>query len=167
MEIMSLPWLILCLVILWFIARYFGGVGIGAPWLPVRRRDIADAFSLVEIGSHDLVIDLGSGDGRLLVEAAKRGASVVGYELNPLLVLMSRFRLRHFKRVSIHRQNLLEADLSKANIIFIFGITTLMPKLSKKIMQECKPGTAIISFAFDLPGMVPSSTKGVAHLYIR
>lgn len=165
---MSILGLLVSLALLWFFARYFGGIGIGAPWLPVRKRDIADAFALVEPSAGDAVIDLGSGDGRLLLEAAKRGASVIGYELNPFLVWISRFRLRMYaSRAVIFRQNLLDADLSKAAIIFIFGIGPLMPKLSEKIRMQCRPGTKIISFAFELPGFRPAQTRGVAHLYIR
>ena len=63
--------LLLLIAVLVFFARYFVGVGIGAPWLPLRRRDIPDGFSLVDITSSDVVIDLGSGDGRILAEAAK------------------------------------------------------------------------------------------------
>ncbi|MCC7523094.1 hypothetical protein IT407_04855 [Candidatus Uhrbacteria bacterium] len=165
---MSIFGLLVTLAILWFFARYFGGIGIGAPWLPVRRRDIADAFALAQPGSDDTVIDLGSGDGRLLLESAKKGAAVIGYELNPILVWISRIRLKSFaSRSVIHRQNLLDADLSKATIIYIFGIGPLMPKLSKKIQKECRAGVKIISFAFELPGMQPVQTKGVVHLYIR
>lgn len=165
---MTLWQLLILLAALAFLARYFGGIGIGAPWLPVRKRDIADACSLVEIGSSDTVVDLGSGDGRLLLEAAKRGAAVIGYELNPLLVWISRFRLRSYiSRSTFYRKNLLDADLSKATIIFIFGIGPLMPKVSRKLMTECRAGVRVISFAFEIPDMEPVKTKGVAHLYIR
>lgn len=165
---MSIFGLLISLTLLWFFARYFGGIGIGAPWLPVRKRDIADAFALVHPKEGDTVIDLGSGDGRLLLESVKRGAAVIGYELNPILVWISRYRLRAYRsRSRLFRQDLLQADLSQATIIFIFGIGPLMPKLSEKIRKECKTGTKIVSFAFELPAMKPVQTKGVAHLYVR
>lgn len=158
--------LLLLLFVLGFILRYFAGLGIGAPWLPVRKRDIEDALSLVEIKPEALVFDLGSGDGRLLMAAAKRGARVVGYELNPLLAAYSRFRLRKFgSRAHIYRQNLLDADLVQADIIFIFGITELMPKLADKLMRECRSGTRIVSFAFELPGLNPAGKRGIALAY--
>lgn len=160
--------LLLLIAILVFFARYFVGVGIGAPWLPLRRRDIPDGFSLVDITSKDTVIDLGSGDGRILAEAAKRGATVIGYELNPFLVWWSRRRLRPYSLQStVYRKNLLSADLSQATVIYIFGITSIMPLIAKKLREECRPGTKIISFAFELPGLKVDATRGIAMRYIR
>lgn len=158
--------LIILLGVLWFILRYFVGLGIGAPWLPVRKRDISDAFSSLELNPDDVVFDLGSGDGRLLVAAAERGASVVGYELNPILVAYSRWRLDRFgSRAVVHQKNLLDADLGRADIIFVFGITEIMPKLAEKIRKECRSGTKIISFAFELPGFEVKVRRGIVLIY--
>lgn len=160
--------LVLLIAVLVFFARYFVGVGIGAPWLPLRRRDIPDGFSLVDITSDDIVIDLGSGDGRILVEAAKRGATVIGYELNPFLVWWSRHKLSVFgDRAKVYRENLLKADLSQATVIYIFGITSIMPLIAKKLTEECRPGSKIISFAFAIPGWKPVEEKGIAMRYER
>lgn len=160
--------LLLLIAVLVFFTRYFLGVGLGAPWLPLRRRDIPDGFALVDINSNDTVIDLGSGDGRLLVEAAKRGATVIGYELNPFLVWWSLHRLKPYSLQStVYRKNLLDADLSQATVIYIFGITSIMPHIAKKLTAECRPGTKIISFAFELPGWKPVDQKGIAMLYTR
>lgn len=160
--------LLLLIAVLVFFARYFVGVGIGAPWLPLRRRDIPDGFSLVDITSSDVVIDLGSGDGRILAEAAKRGATVIGYELNPFLVWWSRRKLSVFgDRAKVYRQNLLNADLSQATVIYIFGITSIMPLIAKKLAEECRPGTKIISFAFAIPGWKSVEEKGIAMRYER
>ncbi|MEI7512707.1 MAG: hypothetical protein WCK01_04610 [Candidatus Uhrbacteria bacterium] len=154
---------ILCLFLF---ARYFGGIGIGAPWLPVRKQDVKAAFDIVDVGSTDIVIDLGSGDGRLLAAAAKRGARVIGYELNPILCWISRFRLRSFSSHStIYRKNLLIADVSKASIIFIFGMEWIMPLVSEKLKKEARRDVKIVSFAFALPGLVEVRKVGIARLY--
>ncbi|MEK7473613.1 MAG: hypothetical protein AAB668_02720 [Patescibacteria group bacterium] len=147
-------------------ARWFGGVGVGAPWLPVRKQDIEAAFRLVDVGPDDVVIDLGSGDGRLLVEAAKRGARVVGYELNPFMAWLSRVRLKSFKdHAIIHRTNLLRADVSHATVIFIFGMGTIMSAVEKKLRREARPDVRIVSFAFELPGRTYEKKDGIALLY--
>lgn len=158
--------LILLLFMLVLFARWFVGVGIGAPWLPLRRRDMEAALRIAPIEKADIVIDLGSGDGRLLVPAAERGATVIGYEINPFLAWFSRRRLRPFSsRARIYRKNLLSADISEATLIYIFGITELMPKLSKKLKREAKPEARIVSFAFELPGLEEVKRDGIARRY--
>lgn len=157
---------LLLLAALFLFARWFVGFGVGAPFLPIRKRDIQDAFSLVEISAHDTIIDLGSGDGRILVQAAKRSARVIGYEINPFLVWFSRLRLRQFgKRATIFNKNLLQADLKEATVIFIFGIEKLMPKIAQLIKTQGRAELKIISFAFDLPGMNVIAEKGITKLY--
>ena len=163
---MSVFWLILFLAVLFFFARWFGGMGIGAPWLPVRKQDIDAAFQLIELGADDVVVDLGSGDGRLLVEAAKRGAKAIGYELNPFMVWYSRIRARAYgDRVAVHRRNLLEADLKDTTVVFVFGMEWIMPKISDKLIAEAKRDVRIVSFAFSLPKLVEVKKVGIARLY--
>lgn len=156
------------LIALGLFARYFVGWGIGAPWLPARRRDMNDIVELGEITEQDITIDLGSGDGRLLVEAGKLGAHVIGYELNPLLVWWSKRRLKKFgDRAAVYRKNLLDADVSRATLIYIFGIGTFMPAVAEKLKRECQPGTKIVSIAFELPGWNKDAEQGAAIRYIR
>jgi SAM-dependent methyltransferase len=163
---MSLLWLLIVLVVLFLFSRWFGGMGIGAPWLPVRKQDIEAAFKLVSVGPQDVVVDLGSGDGRLLVESAKRGANAIGYELNPIMVWFSRWRLKSFSnRAAVHRQNLLEADLKGVTVIFVFGMEWIMPLISDKLKREANREVRIVSFAFPLPGLKEIRKEGIARLY--
>lgn len=158
--------LVLFVAAMFLFARWFGGVGVGAPWLPVRKRDIESAFRLVDVGPDDMVVDLGSGDGRLLVEAAKRGARVVGYELNPFMVWLSRSRLASFRgRTAVHRKNLFKADLSHATVIYIFGLQTIMPAVAEKLRREARPDARIVSFAFEFPDWAYEKKDGIALLY--
>ena len=152
--------LLLLAVFLFFFLRWFVGVGIGAPFLPARRRDVADAFAIANVTAADVVIDLGSGDGRFLGIAAKKGARVIGYELNPFLVWWSRFQLRTYQQVQIYRKNLFEADLKGVTVIFIFQMTHVMPRLAEKIHKEA-PRARIISVAFDIPGYETKTRRGV------
>lgn len=156
----------LTIIVAFVIFRYFLGVGVGAPYLPIHTKYLDEIFELLEMGPGITVMDLGSGDGKILIEAAKRGANVIGYEINPLLAGVSKWRLRAWRdRATIHRKNLFKADLSRANVIFVFGITGMMDRLSKKLVGEAKPDATIISFAFPLPGLVEKRQAGIARMY--
>ena len=74
----------------------------GAPYVPSRRRDLQKAFDeLYRLKKTDMLVDIGSGDGVVLREASRRGARAIGYELQPLLVLISRWLSRHDEKVSV------------------------------------------------------------------
>ncbi len=163
---MDLFWLAVSIGVLFLLARWFGGMGVGAPWLPVRKQDIEAALQLVEIQPTDTVVDLGSGDGRLLIAAAEKGATAIGYELNPFMVWLSRVRLKRFgTRAIVHQKNLLLADLSQATVIYIFGIDSIMPKIVAKLQREARPEARILSFAFSLEGLREIGKRGIARLY--
>ncbi len=162
----TLPLLILMVVVLFFFCRWFLGIGVGAPFVPLHHRDVEDGINLAQVTANDVVVDLGSGDGRILIAAAKRGATVIGYEINPLLVWWSRFRLRRFKnRTHIYCGNLLQADLSQASVIFIFGLGPIMPRVVELIRPHAHPRLRVVSFAFSLPGVPLLAQKGIAKLY--
>jgi hypothetical protein len=174
--------LVILLIVCYFFARWFLGFGIGAPYIPVRRRDLEDAMALADLRPSDVVVDLGSGDGRVLEAAAEKGARVIGYEINPLLCWIARRRLRRFgDRAIVHGKNLLEADLSQATVIFVFGISQLMPKIGEMVRQKFLPLAkgeikrepspsftrrgVLISVAFELPGFEPAEERGVVKKY--
>lgn len=150
---LSLFLLLLFLAFLWTIVRWLAGIHGGAPFVPVPRRWLDEAFSLQSITAKDTVIDLGSGSGTILLAAARQGARVIGYEFHPLLVLLSRWRLRHYgERAIIHRGDLFTADLSQATIVTIFGLDSMREKLIPFLSERLRPGTSLIVFlAPELP----------------
>ena len=111
-------------------------------------------------------MDLGSGDGRLLVESAKRGARVIGYEINPFMVWYAKRKLSVFgEKAEVYGKNLFDADLSQADVIFIFQVGNFMAKIGEKLQKECKSGARAIVFAFELPGKKHEKEQGIAKLY--
>ncbi len=151
---------------MYLFARWFAGLGIGAPWLPVRAQDMEAAFRLVDVGPDDVVVDLGSGDGRLLAASARRGARVAGYELNPFMVWWSRRLLAPFgERAAVHRRNLLSAELADATVVFIFGMGWIMPAVAEKLRREARRDVRVVSFAFEIPGWTYEKKDGIALLY--
>ena len=120
-----------------------------------------DAIKEADIKKGDIVMDLGSGDGRFLIAAAKRGATAIGWEINPFLVLYTSLRA-YFAgvsdRVTIHCGNFLHADVHNADVIFLFVITKYLPKVEEKLQKEMKEGTKVIAYVFALSHMKPYKT---------
>lgn len=116
------------------------------------------------------VIDLGSGDGRVVLEFAKLGALVHGYEIKPDLVERSKKRiieanLQH--NASILGSSFWDVDLSEYDIIYIYGMQSVLGRLEQKLEKEMKPGALFISNIFRLPHWKIKKTKNSVHLYHR
>lgn len=101
-------------------------------------------LDFAEIKKNDVFYDLGSGDGRILVEAAKKKIPVVGIEKNFFLNWIARRKTKKLKNVEIIQDNIFNHDLSKATIIVAYLSRKVTRELQKKIRKECKKGTKII-----------------------
>ncbi len=152
---------ILCVLLFGFTAFF------GAPYLPTLSKRTDDVFELLDLKKGDLLLELGSGDGRLLAEAAKRGIKSIGYELNPLLVWYSRIRLwRYRKLATVRVANYWQIDLPKADGIYAFLLQPYMQKLDKKITQSKIAPVKLVSFAFTIPNKKPVQQKLGMRLYL-
>lgn len=137
----------------------------GPPYLPTRRAQIAAALDLLELKPGQTLLDLGSGDGRVVKAAAKRGLKVVGIELNPLLVLISRLATwRYRNNVRIIWGSYFALKWPPADGIFTFMIGRQMQKLDQKIEAGVKP-VRLASFAFKIPGKKLLRQKRGVYLY--
>lgn len=133
----------------------------GPPFIPTPMRIIKDLTQIANISKDDVVIDLGSGDGRMLIHAARLGAIAKGWEINPLLVLWTRLvvhRYRVSKRVKVYLQNYHKADLSDATIVFLYNFPLHVPKLEQKLQKDLPAGTTIISYKFTFPTLKLTAT---------
>ncbi len=159
------------IALLWWLSDMFIPlVAGGGPYVPSRPEAVDNMIALAKLSHSDSVIDLGSGDGRILIAAISAGAGrAVGYEIHPGLVKLSRQKAINAKvssKVTIVRKTMWKAHLNGANVVFLFQIPYSMKKLRDKIETELPPGTRIISNAFEVPGRKPISTLGKARLYI-
>jgi len=136
-----------------------------APWVPLRMSIVERMLELANVRPGETVVDLGSGDGRVLIHAAKRHrARGVGYEINPLIAWMSRLevRMRHLHdQIDIRRQNMHKADISKADVIVTYLLPEANRRLEKKVMSEAKPGSRVVSYAFSYPNWGPARKERV------
>ncbi len=142
----------------------------GAPYVPSMKKELRQAFKkLYPLKKKDFLVDLGSGDGVVLKIASEFGASGLGVELNPLLALISKIRLRKHPNLSIKNGNLFKLDFPKeTTVVYIFGdsrdildivihVQNQANKLGKKLF--------LISNAFMIPGYEPVNQHRSYFLY--
>jgi predicted RNA methylase len=127
-------------------------------------------LTMAEVGPDDVVYDLGCGDGRMIVTAARRyGARAVGIEIDPLRylwcqVLITVLGLR--SRVRIVYGDFFAHDLSDADVVTYFLMQSTNNKLEGKLVQELGPGTRVVSNAWTFPGLHLVRRDDRAHLYL-
>jgi SAM-dependent methyltransferase len=144
-----------------------------APYLPTLNRDVERLLDLAGIRDGDLVYDLGSGDGRVLTAALRRGprVRVIGYELGLFFYLVSVLRIRLAragKRASVRWQDFYRPSLAAANVVVCFLTPEAMAKLEPKFRAELRPGTRIVSAVFPMPTWpldAKEKTKGRVSVY--
>ncbi len=140
----------------------------GAYYAGTSQKRLQKILKLAEVKASDKVVDLGSGDGRIVKALADAGAEVTGIEINPWLVFKSRRLIEKAgleKKTSILRQNLWKHDLGQYDTVIIYGISHIMKDLEEKLEKELKPGAKFISVYFKLPVAKPVETAGDIYLY--
>lgn len=139
----------------------------GAPYLPTRQKQSRQAIELLELTKGQLLVDLGCGDGGVLIEAAKQGIRGVGYELNPYVFLIAKVRtLKYRKLTTIKMKNFWNEKLPvETDGVFVFLLDKYMAKLDRKMSEEIKKSTKLVSYSFEIPGRKKQKTVGAMHLY--
>jgi precorrin-6B methylase 2 len=141
-----------------------GQAGKDVIWVPTPEDLVERMLRMAQTTSNDVVFDLGSGDGRTVIAAAKKfGAKAQGIEYNPDMVTLSQ---RNAQREGVAasatfmKADLFETDLSKATVITMYLLPSINAKLKPKLLG-LKPGTRIVSHAFDLEDWTPDETSTV------
>ncbi len=148
-----------------FIVSFGFVVLFGAPYLPTKHKQAKAALDLLNLKPGQTLLELGSGDGRVLKIAAKRDLKAIGYELNPLLVLVAKINTwRYRESVRVIWGNYWQQDWPPADGIYVFLLAKYMKKLDKKIIQSSIKKLA--SFAFQIPGRKPNKQKDGVYLYV-
>ena len=154
-----------------------GQAGKDVVWVPTPQVLVEKMLDLAKVTPQDLVIDLGSGDGRTVITAAKRGANAIGVEYNPDMVALSEFNAKQAKmteRAKFIKGDIFEYDFSKANVLTMFLLPSINMKLRPKIL-DMRPGTRIVTNSFTMEDWQPDQSETVtddctswctAHLWI-
>lgn len=159
MELISLLFIIfLVLLIPTAYAAY-----IGAPYAPTFSPAIKKAFDYIKLGPNDTVIDIGAGDGKVLIAASKRGAKALGYELSPIMWGIVWFRSLGNKRVKIKLRNFFNQTLPDATVVFAFLMPQNMDKVKKFLAKQTMPsGKYLLVYAFPFKDVKPQHVIRVA-----
>ncbi|KAH0813025.1 hypothetical protein GEV33_009763 [Tenebrio molitor] len=132
------------------------------PYIPATRTQISNILQALE-GRRGTLLDLGSGDGRIVLEAAKRNLVAHGVELNIWLVLYSKLdalRKGLANKTSFYRRDLWKFHVGKYDNIVIFGVEQMMGDLEVKFDSQCKNGCNVVACRFPLPNKRPTRTIG-------
>lgn len=139
-------------------------------YVPSTPQAIFSMLKLAQPKKGQIVVDLGSGDGRLLLAFAKKGCNCIGYEINPILVWKSNQLARKHnveKRMHFYCKSFWQADISQADIITLFMTASIMERLEKKLLKGVKQGTKVVSQRFRFPHWKIQKQQGDSALYIR
>ncbi len=141
----------------------------GAPYVPSKIHRVEEMLRLAGVREGEKAADLGSGDGRVVIALAQRGAEAHGYEVNPLLVLWSFYRVYRagmWGRAHIHWWSYWKADLGKYDVVIMYGIGGIMNRLKEKLFRELNPQARIVCQTFRIPGFRPLRNNQDIYLYV-
>lgn len=137
-------------------------------YVPSTYEGVANMLKLAQLKPGEVVIDLGSGDGRILIESARLGCKAIGYEIMPWLVWWSRWRVHQAglsDLVSVQWRSFWQADFSQADVVFLYAAASIMPRLEKKLRAELPKKARVVTQRFAFPSWPVK--KHLANCYLQ
>lgn len=117
------------------------------------KQVIREALKLAGLEKGEIFYDLGSGNGDVLIEAAKMGARACGYEISPIYYLCAKARTSKYPKIKIAYKNIFNVDLSKADIVYCYLMPEMLLKLVPRFKSELKAGSRLVSVGFPIKKM--------------
>ncbi|HET9850339.1 MAG TPA: class I SAM-dependent methyltransferase [Candidatus Saccharimonadales bacterium] len=140
------------------------------PYVPSSDDRLEIMLKFAKAGAGDNSLDLGAGDGRVVIAMAKAGARALGLEIDSERAKLAQDRLKKAglaRQAKIEQANFWDHNLGPYDIITVFGIRSIMPALEKKILAEAKSGARIVCNYFYFPNLVPAKVENFVLLYIK
>jgi SAM-dependent methyltransferase len=135
------------------------------PFVPTNYEVVEEMLKIANVGKNDILYDLGCGDGRIVVTAAKKyGARGIGYDIDPTRIAESWENAKKENvtdRVQFIEQDLFEADFSKATVVTMYLLSSVNLQMRPKLFQQLKPGTRIVSHDFNMGDWMPDKETQV------
>ena len=135
------------------------------PYVPTTEEAVQAMLKLADVKKTDVVYDLGCGDGRIVVAAAKDfGAHAVGIDINPVRIAEAKENAKKAgveNLVRFEENDLFEADIHEATVVTLFLLSNINLKLRPKLLQDLKPGTRVVSNTFDMGDWKPEKEATV------
>ena len=134
------------------------------PFVPSPQIVVDKMIELAGVKNGDVVYDLGSGDGRIVIAAAKKGAKAVGFEIDGDLVKIARTNIRDAgleTSAEIRQQDILTVDLSPASVVTMYLLPDVNLKLKPNLLSQLKPGSRVVSHSFDMGDWKPERVEQV------
>ena len=131
-------------------------------YVPTPHDVVEEMLKLADVKKSDIVYDLGCGDGRIVITAAKRyGARGVGIDIDPERIRESQENAQKegvADKVKFREEDLFESDIKEATVVMLYLLNSLNQKLKPKLLKELKPGTRVVSHNFDMGEWKPEKT---------
>jgi ribosomal protein L11 methylase PrmA len=157
------------LALWWLLMLLLPYLHFGGPYVPTSTERVKLMVQKADLTKDDIVVDLGSGDGRIVIEAARVGVKkAVGYEIHSGLVKTAKLKAKKqgvAQRTEFLKRDFWKEDLSPYSVVFMFQIPFAMKRLSEKLNRELKPGVRIISNGYKIPGLTLVNDDHEIYLY--
>lgn len=140
----------------------------GPVFVPSADDKLQSMLKLAKPKKGEKIVDLGSGDGKVVFALAKRGYTVEGIEINPLLVSKSRKRAKELgldQSVTFTRKSFWNVNFSEYDLLLLYGTTYIMKKLEQKLLTEMHPGARLVSNYFQFPTWKPEAELNDVRVY--
>ena len=140
------------------------------PFVPSPQEVVDKMIELAGVKKGDVVYDMGSGDGRIVIAAAKKGARAVGFEIDGDLVKESRENIRKAgvqNLAEIRQQDILTVNFSQASVVTMYLLPDVNLKLKPNLLKQLKPGSRVVSQSFDMGDWKPDKVEQVDGRTVR
>jgi SAM-dependent methyltransferase len=139
------------------------------PYVPTPPEVVERMLDMAAVGPNDVVIDLGSGDGRIAIAAARRGARAFGVDIDPQRVQEAQENARRAGmegKASFRRQNLFDTRINEATVLTMYLLRKVNLDLRPRVLDELKPGTRVVSHAFSMGDWKPDDHAEVGYRHV-